>query len=342
MLSDRHSPPSRSSAYRAVKGMIIRATPRLSIGLPVYNGEDYLTESLEALLGQTYEDFELIISDNASTDGTADICRRYAKQDSRIRYFRQSRNLGCNPNHNFVIEQAQGELFKLASDDDLYARDLLKRCIDALDESPHFVLAHSWSALMDASGTVVNLVNYPVDTDAPLAPDRFRSMLFDGWGDDDGGVIRTSVLRQVRPYDSYHFADRVFTTEIGLHGPFYQVPDYLWFRRQHPRQAGMHRSVRDRCVTLDPRRAKRLRHPAVRLYAEYIWGYVEAIRRAPLSPEERRECYRHLNRWVASRALPVAGRIISRSGLEPGDSSITAPTGISVDTLVAGREGRYS
>ncbi len=86
----------------------MNATPRLSIGLPVYNGEEYLTESLEALLGQTYEDFELIISDNDSTDGTADICRRYAKQDSRIRYFRQPRNIGCNPNHNFVIKQAPG------------------------------------------------------------------------------------------------------------------------------------------------------------------------------------------------------------------------------------------
>jgi glycosyltransferase involved in cell wall biosynthesis len=177
--------------------MVIRETPRLSVGLPVYNGEDYLAESLEALLGQTYEDFELIISDNASTDGTADICRRYAKQDSRIRYIRQPRNLGCNPNHNFVIQQARGELFKLASDDDLYARDLLKRCVDALDESPHLVLAHSWSATIDTSSTVINLVNYPVDTDAPRAPDRFRSMLFDGWGDDDGGVIRTSVLRRV-------------------------------------------------------------------------------------------------------------------------------------------------
>ena len=320
--------------------MVISETPRLSVGLPVYNGEDYLAESLEALLGQTYEDFELIISDNASTDGTADICRRYAEQDSRIRYIRQARNLGCNPNHNFVIQQARGELFKLASDDDLYARDLLKRCVDALDESPHLVLAHSWSATIDTSSTVINFVNYPVDTDAPRAPDRFRSMLFDGWGDDDGGVIRTSVLRQVAPYDSYHFADRVFTTELGLHGPFCQIPDYLWFRREHPGQAGKQRSVRDRCATLDPRRANRLRHPAVRLYGEYIWGYVAAIRRAPLSSEERRECYRHLIRWLASRALPVASRIISHRGLQTGDSSFRAPAGISVDTLVAGREGK--
>ena len=86
--------------------------PRLTIGLPVYNGEKYVAESLEALLGQSFTDFELIISDNASTDSTGDICRRYEKQDSRVRYFRQPRNIGLAPNHNFVVEQARGELFK--------------------------------------------------------------------------------------------------------------------------------------------------------------------------------------------------------------------------------------
>src|SRR5256886_15254499 len=100
------------------------SVPRLSIGLPVYNGEDFLAESLDALLGQSYEDLELIISDNASTDGTADICRRYEKQDSRIRYYRQPRNIGCAPHHNFVIQQARGELIKTASHDDLYGREL--------------------------------------------------------------------------------------------------------------------------------------------------------------------------------------------------------------------------
>ncbi len=90
----------------------MNAAPRLSIGLAVYNGENYLAESLEALLGQSYKDFELIISDNASTDGTIGICGRYAKQDSRIRYIRQPRNIGLAPNHNFVFEQARRELFK--------------------------------------------------------------------------------------------------------------------------------------------------------------------------------------------------------------------------------------
>ena len=169
----------------------MRAAPRLSIGLPVYNGEKYLAESLDALLGQSYEDFELIISDNASTDGTAGICRRYMKQDSRIRYIYQPRNIGAAPNHNFVVGQARGELFKWASHDDLYAHDLLKCCVDALDEYPHIVLAHSWTALIDGSGKVTEAIEYPLATASLRAPERFRSMLYANAGDDSCGVIRT-------------------------------------------------------------------------------------------------------------------------------------------------------
>ena len=321
----------------------VNAVPRLSIGLPVYNGEEYLAESLDALLGQSYEDFELIISDNASTDGTAGICRRYGKQDSRIRYVRQPRNIGCAPNHNFVVGQARGELFKWASDDDLYARDLLKRCVDALDEYPHVVLANSWTAMIDSSGAVTKVVEYGVTTASLRAPERFRSMMFDGWFDDIGGVIRAKVLRRTPLHDSYHLADRSIITEIGLHGPFYQVPDWLYFRRDYPERAERAcPSVRTWCANLDPRRANPLRHPTVRLYGEYIWGYVAAIRRAPLSPADRQECYRYLARWVAGRALPVAGRAVLGRAPRTGPPACAAKPVISVDAVVAGRERRCS
>jgi glycosyltransferase involved in cell wall biosynthesis len=317
------------------------AVPRLSIGLPVYNGEKFLAESIESLLGQSYADFELIISDNASGDGTEDICRKYAEQDSRIRYYRQEQNRGSAPNHNFVIEQARGELFKHGSHDDLYARDLLKLCVAALDEHPEVVLAHSWSAVIDSSGAVTELIEYPVDTAAPRASDRLRSMLFDGWGDDEGGVVRTDVLRRTPLHASYHFADRTYTAEIALHGPFYMVPDWLYFRRDHPGQGGKLANVRKRCARMDPRRASRLKHPTARLYAEYIWGYASAIRRAPLSPAERRECYRVLASFVAGRATPVAKRVLSRSGLETGESASTAPPpGMSIEAVVAGQPRR--
>ena len=319
------------------------AVPRLSIGLAVYNGENFLAESIESLLGQSYEDFELIISDNASADGTEEICRRYAEQDSRIRYFRQQHNMGSAPNHNFVIEQARGELFKHAAHDDLYARDLLRLCVAALDEHPQVVLAHSWSAVIDSSGAITKLVEYPVDTAAPRASDRLRSMLFDGWGDDEGGVVWTDVLRRTPLHASYHFADRTYTAEIALHGPFYMVPDWLYFRREHPGQGGKLGNVRKRCANMDPRRISQLRNPTVRLYAEYIWGYASAIRRAPLSPAEQAQCYRVLMRFVASRAIPVAARTVSRGGLQGGESGYAAPPpDMSIDAVVAGQSRRPS
>ena len=307
--------------------------PRLTIGLPVYNGEKYVAESLEALLGQTFTDFELIISDNASTDGTGDICRRYEQQDSRVRYFRQPRNIGLAPNHNFVVEQARGELFKWASNDDLYARDLIERCVDALDKDQDVVLAHSWTARVDDSGTVTMAFEYPLNTAATLAPDRFRSLLFDNGGDDDYGVIRTEVLRRTAMKESYHHADRTIIAELCLYGRFYQVPDWLYFRRDHADRAERAcPTMRSRCANMDPRRADRLRHPVVRLYGEYVWAYIRAIRRAPLSGPERRECLRYLAQWFTSRA---------RRGTAGPEELTPAPhPDIQIDAIVAGRQAK--
>jgi glycosyltransferase involved in cell wall biosynthesis len=321
------------------------SAPRLSVGLPVYNGEDCLPETLDSLLGQSFGDFELIISDNASTDGTAELCQHYARGDSRIRYIRQSRNIGRVPNHNFLIHAARSELFKWAAADDLYARDLHERCVEALDERPEVVLAHSRSAMIDSSGEVTKLVEYPVATHLDRAADRFRSMLFDGWGDDSYGVIRTPVLKRTPLHGSYHFADRTFSTELALHGAFYQVPDCLFFRRDTPQRTSAF-TVRSRCAYMDPRRDSRLRHPAARLYGEYGWAYISMIRRAPLAAAERRECYQHLARWAAGRALPVAERVLRRQALPFGQEAAAqaGPAGqpvISVDDLVAGRDRRF-
>jgi glycosyltransferase involved in cell wall biosynthesis len=288
--------------------------PRLSVGLPVYNGEKYLPEALDSLLGQTYSDFELIISDNASMDRTEEICRRYAARDRRIRYFRQPVNSGAAPNHNFVVEQARGEYFKWASHDDLYGRDLLLRCVEALDSRPDVVLSHAWQAYIDAVGNIIRRGEYRLATDSPHAPVRFRDMLFVLGGDDFYGVMRTDVLRRTPLHGSYHHADRTLVTEMSLYGPFYQVPELLYFRRDHPDRAERARATkRARAQNFEPRRGNRLRNPMIRLLVEYIWGYVAAIQRSPLSPVDRIQCYGYLARWIGSRALPGAARRIGES-----------------------------
>ena len=226
-------------------------SPRLSVGLPVFNGERVICEALDALLGQTFEDFELIVSDNGSTDGTSDACREYAARDTRVRYIRQPRNIGLVPNHIFVMEQARGEFFKWAAHDDLYARHLLERCVQALDEDPGVVLADSWSAMIDSNGIVIGTFEDRVVVDAPRTPDRFRSMLFDGWDDYTYGVIRTRALRHMTKRGSYHFADRTLNAELALYGRFSLVPEWLYFRREHAGRPSL--TVRDRCAILDPR-----------------------------------------------------------------------------------------
>ena len=156
------------------------------------------------------------------------------------------------------------------------------------------------------------------------------------------GLSGLDVLRRTPLHASYHFADRTFTAEVALHGPFYMVPDWLYFRREHVGQGGAHASVRKRCANMDPRRADPLKHPVARLYAEYIWGFAAAIRRAPLSATDRQECYHLLARWMASRALPVAGRTVSRSGLQARESVSAAPPDMSIETVVAGQQRRTS
>ncbi|ANH36556.1 Spore coat polysaccharide biosynthesis protein SpsA [Nocardioides dokdonensis FR1436] len=295
------------------------ACPRVSIGLPVYNGEDYLAQSLDALLGQTYEDLEVVISSNASTDGTDDICRRYAVRDERVRYERLPRNVGAAANHDVVLRRARGELFKWASADDLYAADLVEQCVRLLDQHPDAVLAHSWTAAVDEDGTVTQAHEYPLCTAARRAPERLRSMLFDGddmpgaiRADDFYGVVRTDVLRQVPPHGSYYRADQVFVTDLALRGRFVQVPDWLYFRRHHAdRLSNDDTTIREWCAGLDPRRAQGWRHPTARLVGELVWAYAAALRHAPLTPAERRECERHLVRWALSRARRrVTGRSI--------------------------------
>lgn len=290
------------------------AVPRLTLGLPAYNGEQFLVEALDALLAQTFTDFELIISDNGSTDGTGQIAQRYAAQDPRVRYVRHPVNRGSSFNHNFVIEQARGEFFKWVSDDDLYAPDLLQRCIDALDARPAISLAHAWTAYIDDQGQVTDKIDYPLTTDVPDPVERFRSLLYTQGGDDIYGVIRMSILGQVAPFGSYHWADRPFVAELALHGPFHNVPEFLYFRRDHPdrtTRAGL--DIRKRCARLDPARANRWRHPLVRLLGEYVFGFVSAIRRAPLSRWDRWRCGRELVLWLLSHASPTHRRQLLQS-----------------------------
>lgn len=278
--------------------------PAVSIGLPVHNGERYLRESVDSLLAQTFTDFELIISDNASTDGTAGICREYAARDPRVRYVRQPVNIGAGPNHNILPPMARAPYFKWASHDDVYDTELLRRCMETFRAHPDAVLVHCWDTRIDPDGNRLPDKPYRLDTANPSPAARLRSLLYTSGGDDFYGVIRTDVLGRLGPHGSYFNADRVFVAGLSLYGPFYQVPEVLYFRREHPNRLSR-ASTRDRAIGLDPLRRSRFRHPAARLYGEYIAGYYRTIQKAPLSAADRRRCHVEVARWVGSVATRI-------------------------------------
>jgi glycosyltransferase involved in cell wall biosynthesis len=208
--------------------------PRLSIGLPVYNGERYLGEAIDALLAQTYRDFELIISDNGSTDGTANIALAYAARDSRIRYVRNERNIGGSRNHERVFELARGELFRWAAADDLCAPETVARCVAALDRRPDAVLAYPNTYLIGEFGEVLEEYEDGLYLEAPRPSDRFVQ-LFEHMRRcvPMYGVIRSNVLRKTGGLRPFVGSDIVLLAELALRGTFVQIPERLFSRRMH-------------------------------------------------------------------------------------------------------------
>ncbi len=131
-------------------------TPRVSVGLTVYNGEPFLAETLDSLLAQTFEDFELIICDNASTDRTAEIVGDYAARDARIRYVRHPRNFGASGNERRAFALSRAPYFRWSGADDLYAPESIARCVEVLDRDPRVVLTYPKAKFIDDRGRVTH------------------------------------------------------------------------------------------------------------------------------------------------------------------------------------------
>ncbi|MFK7788922.1 MAG: glycosyltransferase family 2 protein, partial [Phycisphaeraceae bacterium] len=175
------------------------SNPRISIGLPVYNAEPYLKCALESLLSQSYEDFELVISDNGSTDRTAEICKVYAQRDARIRYERQPQNMGLYWNCNRVVELSRGTYFKWSAADVLHATDFLKRCVEVLESDPSIVCCHSRSDYITPQGKRLHGVDPSGDVrlgTSARAHRRFADVVFyHGWGARSFALMRLDALR---------------------------------------------------------------------------------------------------------------------------------------------------
>ena len=252
--------------------------PLVSVGVPVYNGERYLAQALDAMLAQDLEDFELIISDNASEDGTAEIARGYAARDGRIRYHRNERNLGLVSNFNRVFELSRGKYFKWTAHDDWHPKHTLRACTDVLEGDPSAVICASAVAIMDDDGEVFAEWHPSADLRSPYPHLRFHRLIWSlGETHPLFAVMRTDALRRTRfspdLFRNFLAADRVLLAELALMGPIWQLPEILHHYRQPRMRPGAHVASSDRpppSVILDPANNGKLPSRTWRLGFEHL------------------------------------------------------------------------
>ena len=294
-------------AARSAPALIGRAARPICVGLPVYNGERYLSASLGDLLAQRDVDFELVIADNCSSDATEEICREAARRDGRVRYIRRERNIGVVANHNHLVHETDSELFAYGAADDEYRPNRLCRLAEALRACPDAVLAFSAVLEIDAEGDAVGTWGNQCRTDHPDAAVRLYDLFalrhpFVQFY----GLIRRAALLRTRLHPPMKCGDRMLVAELALQGTFASVPAELLLRRQHPEKTS---------DLLHPRAfypsGRRVTLPNI---DEGRW-LVGGIGRAPLTALARVRCYAALRPWLRQNIVPMAKNLV-RAGID--------------------------
>lgn len=284
------------------KGIMGRE-PRVTIGLPVFNGENYLGLAIDSLLKQTFEDFELIICDNASTDGTEEICRSVVG-DPRVRYVRQASNLGATANYNHAFSLGTAPLFRWAAHDDLWRPTHLEKSVEAFDAHPEAVLTYTGTIDIDPEGNEIREWDPMPGYESSDPADRFEAALTMKETFPIFALMRRDVLIGTQLHPWYAGSDRALIAEMALLGPFVEVRELLFLHRQHPqRSIRTARNRRERLMWWDPNRVDRLILP----HSLLIRDYIRAVRKAPLTSAERRQCWRLIaaDVWRRRTALAV-------------------------------------
>jgi glycosyltransferase involved in cell wall biosynthesis len=286
---------------------------KVAIGLPVYNGANFLAAAIESILAQSYTDFDLLISDNASTDETEEICRDYAKRDRRIRYIRQPKNVGAAGNHNLLVRMTDSPYFKWAAHDDLLAPGFLAACVDVLDRDPSVVLASPASMLIDEVGRPLTYsaeqggmidrsgVCWPVmpeKNDGLMASDptqRFEAVMRNMvMCVEIFGLMRRSALLRTGLQGPFSGADKVLLAQMSLLGRFWLGPETLFLRRCHAQQFSAALNGPYRAMWFSGRRDS--------IFAQQIkllLAYCRALYTTELTVRQRYSCLHA----IASRAI---------------------------------------
>lgn len=217
---------------------LLMPNPLVSICVPTRNRADRLKESLRSIQAQEYEPLKILISDNASEDGTEALCREAQRADPRIRYVRHPKNIGLYGNHNFCIDESKGEFFCFFHDHDDRDPRLVRAYADFLQAHPNVgVVCSDWE-LTEEDKKRVGVRRYPV---APVTAgaDYTEQTLRSGRSSiaAPGAMIRREALGKIR-FDEQGpigFGDFVVWFEIAERWSIGHIPEILWSCRQEPK-----------------------------------------------------------------------------------------------------------
>ncbi|MFN0089182.1 MAG: glycosyltransferase family 2 protein, partial [Acidimicrobiales bacterium] len=252
--------------------------PAVTIGLPVRNGEPFLGATLESLLAQDFGDFELLVADNASSDGSAEVAAAYSRCDRRVRLLASHEDRGAAWNFNRCVAAASAPLFKWAAADDLCAPGFLGCCVEGLRRHPDAVVATTQAVEIDAAGAVL-VTHGPLNriTETQAAQRFRRAVLEDVFCYAVFGVVRRAALSRTRLIGRFTGSDRVLLAELALQGRFLEADEPFFLHREHPgRSMNEHPDDRERLAWFDPARRGRASLPRWRLTAEFARAAVGA------------------------------------------------------------------
>lgn len=271
-------------------------SPLVTIGLPVYNRERFVRQSIESLLNQTFRDFQLIISDNASTDSTGKICEEYARKDPRVRYFRNAENIGNPRNFNRVFSLSQSPYLKWSTSDDYWAPTMVEKALEIMEADRSIVLCYPKTTLVNQEGGAPQPYedNLHLVSDDPK--DRFIQLLSQiGLAHQHTGLIRAESLSRTHLLGDYLGSDVVLLAELTLYGKFFEIPERLYFRRFHEESGSWLRNSREHQAKfyLSSKSTKANMNRWRR-----DLGLLSAVRTAPVGLRDRWLLYRYIGRLM--------------------------------------------
>jgi glycosyltransferase involved in cell wall biosynthesis len=284
-------------------------SPKISIGIPVYNGEKYLELAINSLINQSFQDFEIIISDNASTDKTEEICRSFEFRDPRIVYHRNPINIGAANNYKKVFQLAKGQFFKWMAHDDRCSPNYLEECVKVLEDDPEIVMSFPRFVLIDNSDNPFPVIekNTYVTPDGRIITtnlernfmsvhpsERYWEVLYQTTECYEFfGLARRDIIERTSQHDAFYGSDKVLLCELAMMGKLKEVSSATGYFRIHAEQSQSLKNSQERAEWISPD----LNYGAFMSRVKCVQGYYRSIFAYPISLSERIECLWTLIIW---------------------------------------------